>query len=95
MSKLSKALKELYEIGNLSEAEEKLYYLICRYDRQKKVSLRLRYKKWRLRRKAKKAGSKWMKDLVYANNPFLALIPKEDDFAGKYITLPIEYDDEF
>lgn len=35
-----------------------------------------------------------MKDLVYAENPLLALIPKDesiDGFAGKYIPVPLEY----
>lgn len=36
----------------------------------------------------------YMKDLVYAKNPFLALVPKNespDGFAGKYIPVPLEY----
>ena len=36
----------------------------------------------------------YMKDLVYKENPFLALVPKNespDGFAGKYIPVPIEY----
>ena len=36
----------------------------------------------------------FMKDLVYKENPFLALVPKDespDGFAGKYIPVPIEY----
>lgn len=36
----------------------------------------------------------FMRDLVYANNPFLALIPKDespDGFAGKYIPCPLVY----
>jgi hypothetical protein len=35
-----------------------------------------------------------MKDLVYKENPFLALVPKNespDGFAGKYIPVPLEY----
>jgi hypothetical protein len=35
-----------------------------------------------------------MKNLVYAKNPFLALVPKNespDGFAGKYIPVPLEY----
>lgn len=35
-----------------------------------------------------------MKDLVYKENPFLALVPKNespDGFAGKYIPVPMEY----
>lgn len=35
-----------------------------------------------------------MKDLVYKENPFLALVPKDespDGFAGKYIPVPLEY----
>ncbi len=36
----------------------------------------------------------YLKDLVYKENPFLALVPKNespDGFAGKYIPVPIEY----
>ena len=36
----------------------------------------------------------YMKNLVYAKNPWLAMIPKNespDGFAGKYIPVPIEY----
>ena len=36
----------------------------------------------------------YMKDLVYKENPFLALVPKNESpegFAGKYIPVPIEY----
>lgn len=36
----------------------------------------------------------YMKDVVYAENPFFALVPKNessDGFAGKYIPVPIEY----
>jgi hypothetical protein len=36
----------------------------------------------------------YMKNLVYAKNPFLALVPKNespDGFAGKYIPVPLEY----
>ncbi len=38
--------------------------------------------------------SEYMKDLVYKENPFLALVPKNespDGFAGKYIPVPLEY----
>lgn len=38
--------------------------------------------------------TEYMQDLVYKENPFLALIPKDespDGFAGKYIPVPIEY----
>src|SRR4051812_22755527 len=36
----------------------------------------------------------YMRDLVYAENPWLALVPKNEDpdgFAGKYIPVPIQY----
>jgi len=36
----------------------------------------------------------YMKDLVYKENPFLALVPKNenpDGFSGKYIPVPLEY----
>jgi hypothetical protein len=36
----------------------------------------------------------YMKDLVYKENPFLALVPKNESpegFAGKYIPVPLEY----
>jgi len=36
----------------------------------------------------------YMKDMVYKENPFLALVPKNespDGFAGKYIPVPLEY----
>ena len=36
----------------------------------------------------------YLKDLVYKENPFLALVPKNespDGFAGKYIPVPLEY----
>src|SRR3954469_19472164 len=36
----------------------------------------------------------YMQDLVYKENPFLALVPKNespDGFAGKYIPVPLEY----
>ena len=36
----------------------------------------------------------YMKDIVYKENPFLALVPKNespDGFAGKYLPVPIEY----
>lgn len=36
----------------------------------------------------------YMKDLVYKENPFLALVPKNespDGFAGKYIPVPLQY----
>lgn len=39
-------------------------------------------------------NSDYMKDLVYKENPFLALVPKNespDGFAGKYIPVPLEY----
>ncbi len=39
-------------------------------------------------------SSDYMKDLVYAENPWLALVPKNespDGFAGKYIPVPIEF----
>ncbi len=39
-------------------------------------------------------SSEYMKDLVYKENPFLALVPKNessDGFAGKYIPVPLEY----
>jgi hypothetical protein len=41
-----------------------------------------------------KNDKEYMKDLVYKENPFLALVPKDespDGFAGKYIPVPIEY----
>lgn len=41
-----------------------------------------------------KDDKEYMKDLVYKENPFLALVPKdesEDGFAGKYIPVPLEY----
>ena len=39
-------------------------------------------------------SQEYMKDLVYKENPFLALVPKNespDGFAGKYIPVPIEF----
>jgi hypothetical protein len=39
-------------------------------------------------------SNEYMKDLVYKENPFLALVPKNespDGFAGKYIPVPIEF----
>jgi len=36
----------------------------------------------------------YMKNIVYAKNPWLAMIPKNespDGFAGKYIPVPLEY----
>ena len=41
-----------------------------------------------------KNDKEYMKDLVYKENPFLALVPKDespDGFAGKYIPVPLEY----
>lgn len=41
-----------------------------------------------------KDDKEFMKDLVYKENPFLALVPKDesvDGFAGKYIPVPLEY----
>lgn len=41
-----------------------------------------------------KDDSDYMKDLVYKENPFFALVPKNespDGFAGKYIPVPLEY----
>lgn len=41
-----------------------------------------------------KNDKEYMKDLVYKENPFFALVPKDespDGFAGKYIPVPIEY----
>ncbi len=41
-----------------------------------------------------KDDSDYMKDMVYKENPFLALVPKNespDGFAGKYIPVPLEY----
>lgn len=41
-----------------------------------------------------KDSNEYMKDLVYKENPFLALVPKDespDGFAGKYIPVPLEY----
>jgi hypothetical protein len=41
-----------------------------------------------------KNDNEYMKDLVYKENPFLALVPKDespDGFAGKYIPVPLEY----
>jgi hypothetical protein len=39
-------------------------------------------------------SAEYMQDLVYKENPFLALVPKNesvDGFAGKYIPVPLEY----
>lgn len=39
-------------------------------------------------------SKEYMKDLVYKENPFLALVPKNeslDGFAGKYIPVPLEF----
>lgn len=39
-------------------------------------------------------SKEYMQDLVYKENPFLALVPKNespDGFAGKYIPVPLEY----
>lgn len=39
-------------------------------------------------------NSDYMRDLVYAENPWFALVPKNEDadgFAGKYIPVPIQY----
>lgn len=39
-------------------------------------------------------SKEYMKDLVYKENPFFALVPKNespDGFAGKYIPVPLEY----
>jgi hypothetical protein len=41
-----------------------------------------------------KDDKEYLKDMVYKENPFLALVPKDespDGFAGKYIPVPIEY----
>lgn len=41
-----------------------------------------------------KDSKDYMKDMVYKENPFLALVPKDespDGFAGKYIPVPLEY----
>ena len=41
-----------------------------------------------------KDDREYMKDLVYKENPFFALVPKDespDGFAGKYIPVPLEY----
>lgn len=41
-----------------------------------------------------KDDKEYMKDLVYKENPFLALVPKDespDGFAGKYIPVPLEF----
>lgn len=41
-----------------------------------------------------KDDKEYMQDLVYKENPFFALVPKDespDGFAGKYIPVPIEY----
>lgn len=39
-------------------------------------------------------NSDYLKDMVYKENPFFALVPKNespDGFAGKYIPVPIEF----
>jgi hypothetical protein len=41
-----------------------------------------------------KDDKEYMKDLVYKENPFMALVPKDespDGFAGKYIPVPMEF----
>lgn len=40
-----------------------------------------------------RAAEMW-KSLIYAKNPFLAMIPKENEFSGKYYPVPIKYTPE-
>lgn len=86
---LTEAFKEFYYIGSLPESDEKLYYLIRRY--QHKVSYRLLQKKKDLYQQGKELFQKELKEAVCRPNPFLEILKKhdQDEFAGKYHPVPV------
>lgn len=39
-------------------------------------------------------SQKYMKDLIYKDNPFLKMIQKDKDFSGKYMPVPLKYKED-
>ncbi len=80
-----RALKELY--GCILEPQDEAFcFLVDRY--KNKVSEIHLTKYTALKEKGKLAAKALLRDLVYCNNPFLALIPKSENAWGSYIPIP-------
>ncbi len=86
---ISKALKEHFYIGCLSESDQAKAHLISRY--WSKVSSRLHGEYKELLIEGKDAFDERIKHIVYAKNPLLEMIKKDNSFEGKYLPIPIEY----
>ena len=98
-------LRELLPTGNIGKLLRELYQYSYTIKQQSIIGLVERYKnklsseyiknheklmeKWRPEAKAR--ASEMFSNLIYKKNPFLSLIPKEDNFAGKYIPVPLKY----
>lgn len=81
-------LKEIYDT-HLSLSDRAKLDLINRYDSQ--VSSRLKRERDQLIIKGKLQAKTLWHDLIYKDNPFLKLIPKDSGFSGKYVPIPLIY----
>lgn len=86
---LQASVRELFDLMGLTPAEWHAYVLICRY--QNRVSPRLLELKAKLREKGAAFRAEWLHDLVYRENPLLALIDRNDPFVGKEMAVPVVY----
>ncbi len=91
----NEVLKELYDYLYLPK-EQVAITLVHKYKEKLSAEYLDRHAKllaeWKPEAKIRVAEM-W-KSLIYDKNPFLAMIPKENQFAGKYYPVPIKYTPE-
>jgi hypothetical protein len=81
-------LKERYDYI-YTPKQEAFIRLACRYKTKLPKSYQDKIESWKP--EARRLGSERLKSLIYGKNPFLDLLPKDDEFKGKYVPIPIMY----
>lgn len=89
------ALKNLYTYVYTPQ-QDAYIHLLRRYKKkipiEKAVQKTNKIRSWR--KEAKERAQKFFRALIYNNNPFLSLIPKNEEFSGRYIPVPINFGDD-
>ena len=85
---VAQILKYLYSFY-LNDKDSAKHYLIERYWMILPYKFIREYNE--LEKKGQNQENPWMKDLIFKSNPLLKLIPKNENFQGKYPQVPLIY----
>ena len=88
IGELTEVLKEIYDYY-YTPKQEVFIRLVNRYANNLNKSYFDKIESWKP--KAKKKARDQFRQLIYSSNPLFEMIPKDDDFKGKYVPIPITY----